>query len=128
VVRDFDPHACEGGLAREYVKAFAKLERLAAAGKTLALAQVDRTGAWADGPGASRSAAEWLAAETGAPVGDAIRDTDTARRLEGLPATAEALRGGALSSAQAREITAAAVEAPGAEGDLLGLAGSARPF
>ena len=128
VVRDFDPHVCEGGLAREYVREFARLERLAGAGKTLALGRVDRTGAWADGPGASRSVADWLAAETGAPVGDAIRDTDTARRLDGLAGTTGALRAGVLSAAQVREIAGAAVEAPGAEHDLLVLAGSGRPF
>lgn len=125
VVRGFDPLVCDGGLAGEYVREFARLERLAAAGKALAVARVDQTGAWATG---ARSVAEWLAAETGAPVADAVRDTEMARRLDRLPDTVDALREGALSSAQAREITGAAIEAPGAEHDLLELAGSGRPF
>ncbi len=128
VVRELDALVCDGGLAKEYVEAFARLERLAGAGKTLALAQVERTGAWAHGPGARRSVGDWLATLTGAPTGDAIREAETARRLGGLPDTTDALRAGALSAAQASEITGAALDAPGAEHDLLELAGSGRPF
>jgi len=47
---------------------------------------------------------------------------ETARRLEKLPAIAEAQREGRLSEAQAREVAAAAAADPNAEADLLGAA------
>ncbi len=80
LVGGFEARTCDGRLAKEYVEAFARLERLAVAGKTLALAQVDRTLAWAHGDGSSRSTADWLAAQTGTSLGEAIRETNTARQ------------------------------------------------
>ncbi len=116
---------CDGRLAKEYVEAFARLERLAVAGKTLALAQVDRTRAWAHGDGSSRSTADWLAAQTGTSLGEAIRETTTARRVDGLSATKALLREGRLSGKQACEIADAATDAPHAEERLLQLSQSA---
>ncbi|MBI1843911.1 MAG: hypothetical protein HYR89_04820, partial [Actinobacteria bacterium] len=61
LVGAFEPGTCDGELAKQYVEAFARLERLAGAGKTLALAQVDRTRAWAHAGSDARSTADWLA-------------------------------------------------------------------
>ena len=69
-----------------------------------------------------RSAASWLATTTGSSVGSAVGALETARRLENLPATAEAHRAGRLSEAQAREVAAAAAADPRAEADLLAAA------
>ena len=124
LVGGFDARVCDGRLAKEYVEAFARLERLAVAGKTLALAQVDRTRAWAHGEVASRSTADWLAAQTGTSLGEAIRETNTARRVDGLSATKAALRDGRLSGHQVCEIADAATDAPHAEERLLGLSQS----
>ena len=66
-----------------------------------------------------RNAAGWLAEATGMSVGAAARTLETARRLEGLPETADAFRAGELSEAQASEIAAAATLDPGAEHRLL---------
>lgn len=66
----------------------------------MALVQVDRTRAWSHGGSASRSIADWLANCTGTSLGDAIRETNTARNLDGLGATEDALRNGDLSGQQ----------------------------
>ncbi|MGK2957072.1 MAG: DUF222 domain-containing protein, partial [Acidimicrobiales bacterium] len=120
-VSSFDAGTCDGELAKQYVKAFAQIERLGGAGKTLALAQVDHTRAWAFGGSSAGSTATWLANATGTSVGEAIRATNTSRNLSGLDATEEALRDGLLSAQQVSEITDAAVEAPLAEKSLLDL-------
>ncbi|MBI1843514.1 MAG: DUF222 domain-containing protein, partial [Actinobacteria bacterium] len=121
LVGAFEPGTCDGELAKQYVEAFARLERLAGAGKTLALAQVDRTRAWAHAGSDARSTADWLAGQTGTSLGDAIRETNTARNLDGLGATEEALRDGELSGQQASAITDAAAQVPDAEETLLEL-------
>ncbi len=117
----FAADTCDGELAKKYVEDFAYIERLSVAGKTLALAQVDRTKAWSRGGSSASSAATWLANATGSSVGEAIRATNTSRNLSGLDATEEALRDGLLSAQQVSEITDAAVEAPLDEKSLLEL-------
>ena len=128
LVRAFDAQVCDGETAKAYVEAFGRIERLGTAGKILALGQVDRTGAWAFGAGAARSTADWLAARTGTPMGDAIRATATARQLHEVPATERALRDGVLSAQQANTITDAASQAPEAETQLLDLAARNEPL
>ena len=66
-----------------------------------------------------RSAAHFLAHKTGTTVGQAISTLEVAHRLEDLPATDEAFRGGALSEVQAAAVTAAAEADPTAEQALL---------
>lgn len=56
-------------------------------------------------------------------MGEAISAIETSRRLEHLPDTADALRSGALSGAQVREVARAAHKDPSAEAELLDLAG-----
>jgi len=115
-----EPRTFRGDDAARLLKLFAEAERLAAAGKTLMARRVEETNLWQrDG---HRSAAGWLAATTGSSVGSAVGTLETARRLEALPATAEAQRAGRLSEAQAREISSAAAVDPGAEADLLAAA------
>src|SRR5947199_3457262 len=116
-----EPRTFDGDGAARLVKLFAEAERLASAGKTLMARRVEETSRWRrDG---HRNAASWLAATTGSSVGSALGALETARRLEKLPATAEAHRAGRLSPAQAREIAGAAAADPGAETRLLGAAG-----
>lgn len=125
LVRDFDPRACDGDLAKRFVAEFSRLRRLAEAGLTLALAQVERTDAWAHGGSGARSTADWYAKQAGLPLGEAIRTTTTATRLEDLPLTEAAVRDGKLSAAQTATISDAASEAPGAEAELVEFAGRA---
>ncbi len=119
-VASLEPRTLRGDDAARLLKLFAEAERLAAAGKALAARRVEETNAWRGG--GHRSAASWLAAATGSSVGSAVGTLATARRLEDLPATAEARRHGRLSEAQAAEIAAAAATNPDAEDELLAAA------
>jgi hypothetical protein len=118
VVRELGPSRLDGAQARRLVEALAGLERLAAAGKAIAMRRVDETRSWA-GDGAHRDAATWLASTTGTTVGQARATVETATRLEDLPETEAALRAGALSAVQANEVAAAAAVDPAAEHSLL---------
>ncbi len=114
---ELEPCCFDGDDAARLLKLFAEAERLAAAGKAMMARRVEETNRWRrDG---ARSAADWLAATTGSSVGAAVGTLETARRLEKLPATAEAQRQGRLSEAQAKELAAAATAKPDAEADLL---------
>ncbi len=114
---ELEPRCFDGDDAARLLKLFAEAERLATAGKAMMARRVEETNRWRrDG---ARSAADWLAAMTGSSVGAAAGTLETARRLEKLPATAEAQRQGRLSEVQARELAAAATAKPGAEADLL---------
>lgn len=102
------------------VEWFAAIERLAAAGKTIAAARVAEAGSWQ--VSGERSAADWLAKTTGCTVGDARSTLQTGARLPDAPATEAALRAGRLSSRQAEVVTGAAAVAPESEHRLLGIA------
>ena len=118
VVAEFEPDRFDGAGARSLVEMFGELERLSAAGKSLAARQVVATGSWKQA-GAHRDAADWLAATTGATVGAARATLETSSRLASLPSTEAALRAGALSAVQVDAIADAASVDPGAELDLL---------
>ena len=79
---------------------FGEIERLAGAGRALAAGRVEATRAW-QGSG-NRSAAHFVADAVGSSVRSAVVALETARRLESLPATEEALRSGKLSLAQVK--------------------------
>ena len=70
------------------------------------VARADRAVAWQrDG---ARSAKEWLQEQLGQTAGEAARDVETARRLEGLPRTAEKFNDGQVSPEQAAAAARAA--------------------
>jgi hypothetical protein len=118
VVADLDPGTLDGEQAKELVERAAELERLAGALKTFAAGRLAETGAWAnDGP--FRDAGAWMAHVAGTTIGRAKATIETARRLQSLPATAAALRSGALSEVQVDAIAVAATADPRAEGSLL---------
>jgi hypothetical protein len=120
VVAKLGDEPLDGTEAVWLVEAFAAGEKLCAAGRALAMAEVAKTDAWlGDGWG---SPAAWMAAKAGIAMGQAIATLELVGRLDGLPAIAEAFRAGRLSEAQAREIVAAARECPEAEEELLELA------
>src|SRR4051794_38166854 len=103
--------------AKQLVECFGEVERLAVAGRTLAVKRVAESSVWR-GEG-DRSPDRWMARATGSTLGEAAGVLAAAKAVDRLPATEEALRAGKLSAAQAREITEAAVLAPEAEGSLL---------
>ena len=118
VVATLDPGVLEGADAKRLVEQFIELERLAAAGRTLAVPRVAETGAW-QVDGAFRDVSAWLASRSGVTVGRAKATVETAERLGALSETSDALRAGALSEVQAEVISAAAVADPEAETALL---------
>jgi hypothetical protein len=116
-LRRMGPNSISSTEAARLVEAFAEGERLCAAGKAMAARVVERSGVWRqDG---HRSAAHWMAEATGVAVGQAVGTLETARRLEHLPATADAFCSGELSEAKVKEVAAAGSVSPSSEGELL---------
>ena len=118
---DFEPERLSGPDADRVLGMFAEIERLAAAGRILAARRVESSNVWRTK--GHRSAAAHIAQATGTGMGPAVNTLKTARRLSDLPATEDAVRRGALSEPQAREIAGAASVEPAAEGELLDAAG-----
>ena len=125
IVDGLDPDAVSGPAATDLWAALDRVERLAAAGKTLLTRRVadthcpDRSGA--------RSAAELLARRGGGTVRAARDALDTSERLRELPQVEAAVRRGHLSAAQAAAVSAAAAAAadPTTEQRLVELAATA---
>src|SRR5437763_9084608 len=105
-----------GDEALELVDLGIELERLGAAVRIIAARSVDSDRWKAAG---FRSAASWMAARAGLPVGPSIAAMETLRLLDDLPATAEAFRSGCLSLAQVSTIVDVASEWPATEQRLL---------
>jgi hypothetical protein len=123
LVQELDPDRVSGPHARRLWEALDRVEKLAAAGKTLLarrLADTHRP----DQEGV-RSAAEALARRSGTTVGAARDAVDTSTRLPGLPRLEAAMRRGDLSQAQAALVGAAAAADPSAEQHLVALAARA---
>jgi len=112
-----EPELVTTGEATELYRLFAELTRLGSAGQLLLSPRVAESDTWKNE--GHRSAASWLAKESGTGLGDAFGSLETAERLECLPRTAEALRNGQLSAPQVREIAAAAARDRSVEGELL---------
>jgi hypothetical protein len=121
VASRLEPDALDADRAARAYALCAQGERLLAGVRLLVSRRVEQAGAWT-GSGC-RSAAEWLALSAGSSFGRAARDLETAAALERLPATADAVRAGRLSEAQAEEIASAASVDPSAEQALLDAAG-----
>jgi hypothetical protein len=102
--------------AAELVGLCIEAERLVTAARMMAARAVDSEHWKARG---FRSAAAWMAAEAGTPVGPAIAAMETLRLLDDLPATGAAFREGWLSLAQVSEIADVASEWPATEEQLL---------
>src|SRR5437867_12865051 len=88
VVADLDVEALDGETAAGLVERFVQIELLAAAGRVLATQAVERSDRWRrEG---FRSAAAWMAAKTGTPLGPAVGALEMARLLDDLPLVAAA--------------------------------------
>jgi len=102
--------------------AFDRIERLAAAAKTLLAARVDVAGDWQRA--GARSAADYLAKLGGTSSAVARRSVDVSQQVAGLPGVVDAMRTGSLSAAQAEAIVPAVAADESAEGRLLEVAAS----
>jgi 5-methylcytosine-specific restriction endonuclease McrA len=120
-VTGFDPETLSGADAARVLAAFAEIERLGSAGKLLSARRVESSKVWRRS--GHRSAAAHVAEATGTGIGTAISTLDTARHLNSLPATDEAVRQGKLSETQVKEIAGAAILQPDVEQELVEAAG-----
>ncbi len=116
----FVPDVLTASQAADAVRRLSALERKVVAAKGRAARRVDVSSMWKHA--GHRNAAEWMASQTGDPVGAAASLLDTAKRLEGCPATADAFAAGEVSAAAAREIVGAFAVDPTAEAGLLAVA------
>jgi hypothetical protein len=114
------PEAVSGREALELAEAFARAERVAAAGKALFARQVGRTGAHE--AAGHRDTASWLARVSGEPVGKARDQLATTEKIERLPVVARAFADGEISGAEAGEIARAAAWDPTAVPGLVRVA------
>jgi hypothetical protein len=116
-VASLEAERYSGGDSVALVAFFTEMERAAVAGKTLAARRVDQshthllTG--------HRSAAEFLAAQTGDSVGDAKDLLRLGQQLHDRPGLEEAFRGGKLSRRRAALVADAATVNPGREDELV---------
>jgi hypothetical protein len=105
----------ESDEAASIVQLCVELERVVVAARMIATRKVSSDHWKARG---FRSAASWMAAEAGTPVGPAIKAMETLELLDDLPSTATAFREGRLSLAQVSEIADVASEFPATEQQL----------
>jgi hypothetical protein len=117
IVGGLQPESLSGREAAELVVAFAEIERLAVAGRTIAGRRVEQTDLWQRL--GYRTPAQWMAVRAQSTMGAAIATLETGRNLDELPATREAFKSGTLSAHQAKEISGAAIADPSAERSLL---------
>src|SRR4029079_10002121 len=116
-VAELEPGCFSGDDALALLGDFTEAERVAAAGRIAMAKRVEESNVWrASG---ERSAAHFLANQTGTTVGRAASTLETAARLAELPATAEAFRSGKLSETQVEAVADAAARNPGEEARLL---------
>ena len=119
----FDAACFAGPDAATLVARFARIERLASAGKTFAArrsaeAEVHRASGHQD-------PARWLAAQTGETLGQAADTLALGRALCSQPGVEDAFRKGALSDPKVRLISNAVSVNPDSEAELLDTAGTA---
>jgi hypothetical protein len=113
----FDPARVSATDASRVSEDAAVIKNIAATIEALAAARIAETDIWKrDG---DRSAAHQLARTSGTSIGQARETLQAARRLQDLPATADAARRGELSTQQVAVITDAASADPDAETRLL---------
>ena len=115
-----DPDACQRVGGAEWWAEFDRVERLAAAGKTVLARRIAAT--HQPGRSGSRTAAEELARAAGTSAGAAKDAVDTSHRLAEQPELDQAVRRGEVSPPQAALVSAAAAADPSAERRLVELA------
>ncbi|MGH9179640.1 MAG: hypothetical protein ACRD0N_13930, partial [Acidimicrobiales bacterium] len=122
LVVGLDVAAMDGAQAAGLAECFARIDRLAVAGVTLAAGRVGESGHHrVEG---FPTAQQWLADRTKANAFEAARTIETAGYLASaeLGPTRDALVAGTLTATQANEIATAGANRPEAQGELLALA------
>jgi hypothetical protein len=120
LARGLDPEVLLASACLALVGEVARAERQLAGVKARLAGRVADTPVWQRQ--GHRSAAHWLAGQSGSSVAEAVGVLQTAEQLKALPAVTDAVIDGKLSRAQAAAVADAATVAPEAEGDLLKVA------
>ena len=121
-VASLDVTALTGSDASDLFESGAELEKLGSSLKLLVAPKIGQSESWARA--GYRTPEEWMARKAGTSVGLAKAAVETGKRLELLPATASAVKSGALSLAQAAAVAEAAAADPHSESKLLQTAGT----
>ncbi|HEX3541168.1 MAG TPA: DUF222 domain-containing protein, partial [Acidimicrobiales bacterium] len=116
-VADLEAGVLTGDDATRLLRTFVHIERLAVAGKAKLARRIDESNVWRRS--GHKSAATFLADQSGESLGQSIALLDTAEQLTSLPDTAHAFAHGELSLTQTKEIVSAAAANPAAEDRLL---------
>jgi len=116
----FEPERVSGSDAACVLEVACAIERRAASLKLLATKRAAESRIWKEE--GHRSAASWMAELSKSSYGEALGSIETAEQVAELPRTADALRGGALSRAQVKELAQVAYEHPEQEIELLRVA------
>jgi hypothetical protein len=117
VARTLDPDTLTVDQAADAIQLLAAIEKAAAGLRLLLTRRVDNASLF--GQGGERSAAEWLAKQTGQSTRDAEADLACSKRLTDLPDAEDAVRNGELSPDQAKAVADGAAADPTAERELL---------
>jgi len=117
-VAELDPACLDGRDAARLAEAAAEGAKFLDAATAILAKRAADTNAWRRTSHAA-TAEQWLADTTGSSEGAAREAFATVQRLEELPATAEKVRSGELSMAQAAQVSAGAMADPSAEQRLL---------
>ena len=112
-VEGLDAAQLDGSVAMELCAQFARIERLGGAGRLVTAQRVKETEVWRRG--GSRTAADWVARQTGCDPERAKDGLEMAGSLPECPFVGVELRAGGLSEAQAHVIAEAAAVRPEAE-------------
>jgi hypothetical protein len=113
-----EPECYSGADAARHAEVTAEIRNLGETATVLLAKRAADTGGWTRTSHAV-SPEQWLASVTGSSEHAARETLLTADRLDAAPVTAEKLRAGELSLAQAAQVTAAVAADPGAEPKML---------
>jgi len=116
----FSPDVLTASECGDAVQRLSRVKRRIEAAEARAARRVEMSSMWKHA--GHRNMAEWMAAQTGDPVSATTGLLDTAKRVEGCPAIADAFAAGEVSVAAAREIAGAVAVDPSAEAGLLAVA------
>jgi hypothetical protein len=115
-----DPQRLTTDDAASLVEELARIEKLAAGGRTVLARRAAQSDRWKRA--GEKSPEDWLARHAGRTKVEAKRTLTASRRLQELDDTKTALLAGKLSARQAEAVAAGADADPGAEGELLAAA------
>ena len=122
--RNYEPRLLDGPAAARELRRVARMKAICASVETRLARRVEETNAWQRG--GHKSAAHFVARETGTSIHQAVVTLQTGAHLDELPTVADAFASGRVTQAQVAEIAPAAAASPDHEGELVALAEDAR--